>query len=101
MFLKRLERHKSGKKHIYWALVQSVRTARGSRHRVVAYLGELKKSERSGWAQLGQRLNGRARSHLVRKAGSHGSIRRTSLTAPATEGYGLRLRGVAPDRLRV
>ena len=61
MFLKRLERRKSGKKHTYWALVQSVRTARGSRHRVVAYLGELKKSERSGWAQLGQRLNGRAR----------------------------------------
>jgi len=46
MFLKRLERRKSGKKHTYWALVQSVRTARGSRHRVVAYLGELKKSER-------------------------------------------------------
>ncbi len=61
MFLKRLERRKSGKKHTYWALVQSVRTARGSRHRVVAYLGELKKSEQSGWAQLGQRLNGRVR----------------------------------------
>ena len=60
MFLKRLERRKSGKKHTYWALVQSVRTARGSRHRVVTYLGELKKSEQSGWAQLGRRLNGHA-----------------------------------------
>ena len=57
MFLKRLERRKSGKKHTYWALVESVRTARGSRHRVVAYLGELKKSERNGWAQLCRRLN--------------------------------------------
>jgi transposase len=57
MFLKRLERRKSGKRHTYWALVESIRTARGSRHRVVAYLGELKKSERNGWAQLCRRLN--------------------------------------------
>jgi len=57
VFLKRLERRKSGKKHTYWALVESVRTARGSGHRVVAYLGELKKSERNGWAQLCRRLN--------------------------------------------
>jgi transposase len=57
MFLKRLERRKSGKGHTYWALVESIRTAKGSRHRVVAYLGELKKSEQSGWAQLCRRLN--------------------------------------------
>ena len=57
MFLKRLVRRKSGKKHTYWALVESIRTARGSRHRVVAYLGELEKSERNGWAQLCRRLN--------------------------------------------
>jgi transposase len=61
MFLKRLERRKNGKQHTYWALVESVRTARGSRHRVVAYLGDLKKGEQSGWAQLGSRLNGRPR----------------------------------------
>ena len=57
MFLKRLERRKSGKKHTYWALVESYRTARGSRHRVVAYLGELKKSQRNGWSRLGRRLD--------------------------------------------
>jgi hypothetical protein len=57
MFLRRFERTKSGKKHTYWALVESIRTARGSRQRVVAYLGELKKSERNGWAQLCRRLN--------------------------------------------
>jgi len=61
MFLKRLERRKGCKKHTYWALVESIRTAKGSRHRVVAYLGELKKSERNGWAQLGWRLNGQER----------------------------------------
>ena len=61
MFLKRLQRRKNGKGHTYWALVESIRTAKGSRHRVVAYLGELKKSEKNGWAQLCRRLNGRAR----------------------------------------
>ena len=61
MFLKRLERRKNGKAHTYWALVESIRTAKGSRHRVVAYLGELKKREGCGWAQLGRRLNGQGR----------------------------------------
>jgi hypothetical protein len=61
MFLKRLERRKNGKGHTYWALVESVRTAKGSRHRVVAYLGGLKKSEQSGWAQLCRQLNAEER----------------------------------------
>ncbi len=61
MFLKRLERRKGRKKHTYWALVESYRTANGSRHRVVAYLGELSKREKDGWEQLGRRLNGKTR----------------------------------------
>jgi transposase len=61
MFLKRLERRKGRKKHTYWALVESYRTGKGSRHRVVAYLGELSKRERTGWEQLGRRLTGKGR----------------------------------------
>ena len=61
MFLKRLKRRKSGKDHVYWALVETVRTERGPRHRVVAYLGDLKPTEQSGWAKLGRRLDGRRR----------------------------------------
>jgi transposase len=57
MFLKRLERRKGGKGHTYWALVESIRTGQGSRHRVVAYLGTLRKGERNGWAALGRRLD--------------------------------------------
>jgi len=56
MFLKRLERQKNGKRHTYWALVESLRTAKGSRQRVVAYLGELRDSEQNGWAHLCNRL---------------------------------------------
>jgi hypothetical protein len=61
MFLKRLERRKAGKRHTYWALVESVRTAGGSRHRVVAYLGDLTPRQESGWAALGRRLDGKDR----------------------------------------
>jgi transposase len=63
MFLKRLERRQGRKKHTYWALVESIRTAKGSRHRVVAYLGNLKKNERNGWASLGRRLDKKDRPH--------------------------------------
>jgi transposase len=61
MFLKRLERRKNGKAHTYWALVESYRTAKGSRHRIVAYLGELTRSEQNGWAQLGRQLDKKQR----------------------------------------
>jgi transposase len=52
MFLKRIARWSSGKTLSYWALVESYRTARGPRHRVVSYLGELSAAERKGWARL-------------------------------------------------
>lgn len=61
VFLRRCERRKNGKCHSYWALVESYRTAQGSRQRVVAYLGELQPSEESGWALLGRNLDGKAR----------------------------------------
>ena len=62
MFLRRFQRRKNGKVHAYWALVESYRTARGSRQRIVSYLGELQESEQSGWAQLTAKLNGQPTS---------------------------------------
>jgi len=41
-------------------LLESYRTAKGSRHRVVAYLGKLCAKEVSGWEKLSARLQGRA-----------------------------------------
>lgn len=57
MFLRRFQKRKNGKTHVYWALVESYRTARGSRQRIVSYLGELKECEQSGWAQLAAKLD--------------------------------------------
>ena len=56
MFLRRCERRKHGKQPTSGALVESYRTAPGSRQRVVAYLGELKPSEQDEWAKLGSHL---------------------------------------------
>lgn len=52
MALRRSERKKNGKGHVYWALAESVRTARGARQKVVACLGDVKKGARTGWAAL-------------------------------------------------
>lgn len=48
MFIRPCYRKKNGKRHAYWALVESYRTERGPRQRVVAYLGQLKDTERRG-----------------------------------------------------
>lgn len=60
MFIKRCTRRKNGKHHTYWQLVESYRTARGPRHRTVAYLGELDPCEKQGWARLADQLDGNA-----------------------------------------
>jgi len=48
MFIRPCYRKKNGKRNAYWALVESYRTDRGPRQRVVAYLGQLKDTERRG-----------------------------------------------------
>jgi len=48
MYLRKCYRAKDGKRHAYWALVESYRTARGPRQRVVAYLGAMDEAGRLG-----------------------------------------------------
>ncbi len=59
MFLRRIKIHKDGKRHDYWALVESVRTERGPRHHVVAYLGDM---DVTGRIQVQAAAEGRAPS---------------------------------------
>jgi transposase len=49
--LRRCYRAKDGKRHAYWALVKSVRTAKGPRQEVMAYLGDLDEASRLGVRQ--------------------------------------------------
>jgi transposase len=95
MFLRRCMRRKNGKPHTYWALVESYRTARGSRQRLVAYLGELKRTEQSGWAQLGRRLSGKQRPQCSLFDPPHYDD-----PADKEEPVLVRLKGVTLDRLR-
>lgn len=48
MFLRKFSIAKDGKRHDYWALVESVRTERGPRQRVVSYLGDMDEAGRLG-----------------------------------------------------
>ena len=48
MYLRPCYRKKDGKRHAYWSLVESYRTAQGPRQRVVAYLGDLDERGRLG-----------------------------------------------------
>jgi len=51
MFIRPCYRRKNGKRHAYWALVESYRTARGPRQRTVAYLGQIDANTRLGVKQ--------------------------------------------------
>jgi hypothetical protein len=49
MFLRRYCRTKNGKQHVYFALVESIRTDSGPRQHVVAHLGELNGAQERRW----------------------------------------------------
>jgi hypothetical protein len=62
MFIRPCYRRKNGKRHAYWALVESVRTEKGPRQRIVGYLGGLpeKPRRRVKWSADGKRVEGQA-----------------------------------------
>jgi len=61
MYLRRYGKKVNGEEYGYWSLVESVRTARGPRQRIVASIGKLPdfdKEERLGWEEIGRILTG-------------------------------------------
>ena len=63
MFLRRNRRKKRGEIYEYWTLVESVRTSRGPRQRIVATLGKLPgldEEARVGWEHIAEILDGRS-----------------------------------------
>lgn len=60
MYIRQCFRNVEGKRRAYWALVESVRTERGPRQNVVAWLGALDESGRLGVLQAAKGLVGEA-----------------------------------------
>ena len=58
MYLRRCYRRKDGKRHAYWALVESYRTSRGPRQRVVAWLGVMDERGRLGVKHCAEQRSG-------------------------------------------
>ena len=60
--MRRCYRKKDGKRHAYWALVESYRTARGPRQRVVAWLGAMDEQGRLGVKRCAKQTASQQRS---------------------------------------
>jgi hypothetical protein len=62
MYLRRHNKKVDGEQYDYWALVESSRTARGPRQRIVAAIGKLPgldKEERIGWEEVRRIFDGK------------------------------------------
>ena len=65
MYIRPNRRRKNGADYEYWTLVETVRTARGPRQRIVGNLGKLPgldEEERIGWEEIGLVLSGKRRT---------------------------------------
>jgi transposase len=64
MYLRRNIKKKDGADYDYWTLVESIRTVRGPRQRIVATIGKLPgldREERIGWEEISRILSGKPR----------------------------------------
>ena len=73
MFIRPCYRRTNGRRHAYWAMVESYRTERGPRQRTVAYLGQLDEAGRLG-EDPGLRDNPGLRQHVTSQLASVQSV---------------------------
>lgn len=66
MFLRSHQRHKDGKPHSYWSLVETVRTPDGPRQRRLCYLGELNGNAQARWLKTIEVFNEQGESHQLK-----------------------------------
>jgi len=71
MFVRSNHRHKDGKEHIYWSLVETVRTARGPRQKTLCYLGELNGSAQARWMRTIEVFNEQGEAQQLKLFPSH------------------------------
>jgi transposase len=66
MFLRANHREKDGKRHTYWSLVETVRTADGPRQRTLCHLGELNDSAQARWLKTIEVFNDAGERHQLK-----------------------------------
>jgi len=66
MFLRPHHRDKDGKRHTYWSLVETTRTADGPRQRTVCHLGELNDSAQARWLKTIDVFNDAGERHQLK-----------------------------------
>ena len=71
MFLRPHQRHKDGKDHSYWSLVETVRTADGPRQKTLCYLGELNSSAQARWLRTVEVFNEQGEAQQLKLFPSH------------------------------
>jgi transposase len=71
MFLRPNHRGKDGKKHTYWSLVETVRTADGPRQKTLCYLGELNSSAEARWLTTVEVFNKQGEAQQLKLFPSH------------------------------
>src|ERR1035438_1201033 len=71
MFLRSHSRSKDGKAHVYWSLVETVRTPDGPRQRTICYLGELNSSAEARWLKTVEVFNEQGEARQLKLFPSH------------------------------
>ena len=71
MFLRPNYRAKDGKDHIYWSLVETVRTVDGPRQKTLCYLGELNGSAQARWLKSVEVFNEQGEAQQLKLFPSH------------------------------
>ena len=66
MFLRAIKRHKDGKLHLYWTLVENVRAGRRVFQRQALYLGELNDSQRAEWQRAIEAFEEKGRARQLK-----------------------------------
>lgn len=66
MFLRANHREKDGKRHTYWSLVETARTADGPRQRTLCHLGELNDSAQARWLKTIEVFNEAGEQHQLK-----------------------------------
>jgi len=100
MFIRQCLRRVNGKPEAYWALVESYRTARGPRQRVVAWLGRLDEAGRLGIRQAAQTSDTDTAPRTGLIAARQRSLFEEDAPAPEPRWVEVNLRGIRVENCR-